>query len=94
MRDSSLSKKEGAERGGSLTVIESVVTAVADATSTSPMGLPPLAGVIDPDALESLVSEAADGPNGSSISIKFAYAGRVVVVDASGDVTVATLPDE
>lgn len=94
MHDRSLPIKEGAELDGRPTVTESVVTAVAEATSTSPMELPPLAGVIDPDALESLVSKAADGSNGSSISLRFAYAGHVVVVDASDDVTVATLAGE
>lgn len=89
MRDSSLSKKEGAERDDSLTVTESVVTAVAEATGTSPMALPPLATVLDPDALEFLVSSAADGPDGSSMSVRFAYAGHAVVVDSLGDVTVA-----
>lgn len=94
MHDRSVAKKGGEGADDGRTVTESVVIAVSEATGTSPMELPPLATVIDPDALESLVSGAADRPHESSMTARFAYTGHVVIVDASGEIAVEELPGE
>lgn len=65
-----------------------VVRAVAAAAETTPEELPPLTDVIDPDALDALVTRPET--NGS---IRFQYAGYHVTVSTDGRVTVATSRD-
>jgi hypothetical protein len=68
-----------------------VVQAVAEATNTDPVDLPPLYGVIDPDALDAIFRPTVDGHGsnrgrgmGDSRELRFFYAGREVSVRSDG----------
>lgn len=63
-------------------VTNRVLDAVSAETGRDVLDLPPLAGAIDPDALNGL----ADGDRRAIVS--FPYAGQWVTVDATGTVTV------
>jgi hypothetical protein len=66
-------------------LIPRVVDAVAEAGCIEPVTLEsPLAEVIDPDALETLIEDSAT----SNLEVQFAYRGHDIVVDASGHVQV------
>ncbi|WP_336364062.1 HalOD1 output domain-containing protein [Halalkalicoccus salilacus] len=56
---------------------EVVYTAIAELTGRSPMELAPLASVIDPDALDSIV---ASGTPAGSFHVSFEYSGHWVTV--------------
>ncbi|MFD1598336.1 HalOD1 output domain-containing protein [Halobellus rarus] len=60
---------------------EEVILQVAESEDTSPMELSPLAEVIDPDALETVVS------SDSVIEVSFRYEGYTVIIDRNGNVT-------
>ncbi|QIO24471.1 HalOD1 output domain-containing protein [Haloarcula sp. JP-L23] len=63
--------------------IPQIVDAVAEAECVEPVTLdPPLAEVVDPDALETLIEDSAT----SNLEIRFAYRGHDV--DDSGRVQV------
>ena len=79
--------RESVTGSGCDSVCLTVVNAVARAVGTDPSRLEPLAGVVDPDALERLVADAESGG-----AIGFSMAGCEVEVDSGGDVTV-TCPD-
>ncbi|MFC6824599.1 HalOD1 output domain-containing protein [Halopelagius fulvigenes] len=58
-----------------------LVSLVADVSGTDAVDLPPLAAVVDPDALGSLV----DGPSAvEGLTVSFDYAGFHVVVHGNG----------
>lgn len=58
-----------------------LVSLVADVSGTDAVDLPPLATVVDPDALSSLV----DGPSSvKDLTVSFDYAGYHVVVRGNG----------
>lgn len=59
-----------------------IVTAVAEARDVSPLDLPPVASVVDPDALEGLFRGRET--NGE---VTFTYAGHRVTVTADAGVT-------
>lgn len=63
-------------------VSERVVVAVATATNTDPVELPCLYGVIEPDALNTVVRTMTGG------EIHFQYAGHAVTVKSDGTVHV------
>lgn len=65
-----------------------VVTAVATATETDPLELPPLYSVIDPDALEDVVHSTARERPGDDTIVTFEYAGHAVTVNGHGTVLV------
>lgn len=70
-------------------VSERVVTAVADATDTSPENLtPPLFSVVDPEALDALVESMPSVSPAAPGSVTFTYCGCDVTVSADGRVTV------
>lgn len=74
---------------GHETVTEAIVDAIADAEDVSPLDLePPLASVIDPDALEGLVESMSRCPGDDPGRIQFVYSGYTVTVSGGGDVTV------
>lgn len=71
-------------------VSEVIVTAVADADGVSPLNVdPPLARVIDPDALQALVDSLADNPYGQTGTIDFSYNSYDVTVSADGSVSLS-----
>lgn len=63
---------------------EAVVSAVADAEGVSPLELRPLASVIDPDALNTLLRG-----NRGDRTIEFTYHGYRVRISGGGDVTLS-----
>lgn len=65
--------------------IPRIIDAVAEREDVEPLALdPPLAEVVDPDALEALL----EGTTASELEIRFTYRGHDVVVDESGRVQV------
>lgn len=64
-----------------ISLSEAVISAVAEAKGLDPLEVgPPLAEVIDPDALDSLF-------RGGVGTVTFEYAGYEVTVDDEGDVS-------
>lgn len=59
-----------------------VIEAVAEAADADPLAMEPLAAVVDPDALDGLLSGPFDG------HVSFAYAGHEVSVHGDGAVVV------
>jgi hypothetical protein len=66
--------------GSEANVSERVIRAVADATGTDALELPPLYGTVDPDALDALVEGTANG------EVSFVYANQEVTVTTDGTV--------
>lgn len=62
-------------------IAQRVVRTVASTTDSDALELPPLYDVIDPEALESLVTRMAQG------EVVFAYAGHEVTVESDGAVS-------
>lgn len=76
--------------GSEVTACETVVDAVAEATGRSPLDLrPPLSAVVDPDALDAVVSHVP----GSDVEVTFEYCGHVVTVRGPEDVEVDPVDD-
>ena len=72
------------------TASEAVVNAVADEEGISPIDVrPPLYEVIDPDALDELVSSMNRFTDESPGRIVFSYAGYEVTVAGDGEVSLA-----
>lgn len=65
-----------------LSISTRVVEAVARATDTDPLELPPLYDVVDGDSLDACIAELDDG------SLTFTYAGAEVTVASTGTVEV------
>jgi hypothetical protein len=65
------------ERRSGQTPSEAVIAAVAEATDQSPLEMIPLAEVIDPDAVDGLITRA-DGA--TAVSVAFEYCWRHVTV--------------
>ncbi|WP_049925688.1 HalOD1 output domain-containing protein [Halopiger goleimassiliensis] len=73
-----------------------VIEAVADAEGVSPAELcppayDPLHEAIDPDALDALFEDRADGAPRSTGSVSFPYCGYLVTVEEDGSVTLEPL---
>lgn len=73
----------------------SIVSTVARSKGVAPTHLPPLYETVDPDALEALVaSTSSDTSDDVRLSVRFAYAGRNVVVYSNGTVEVRKRSDD
>jgi len=72
-------------------VVEAVVEAVADAESTSPLELEPLATAIDPEALATAVESMDAWHDDESGTVTFAYSGYRVAVTGECDVSLTGL---
>lgn len=75
------------------TISTCVVEAVARAKGVDAIELPPLATVVDPDALDSLFRSRPDGSDragtrGFDGEVRFPYAGREVTVRSETDIVV------
>lgn len=70
-----------------------IVNAVATTTGTASTDLPPLAEVIDPDAVETLFESVA-GPTAADGQLTFRYAGCTVVVESDGGVSATPRAEE
>lgn len=68
------------------TVSERVIQKVATASGTDALELPPLWDAIEPDALDALVEEMADG------EVSFAYAGYDVTVASDATISLRERP--
>ncbi|KAA9396533.1 hypothetical protein Har1130_17925 [Haloarcula sp. CBA1130] len=65
--------------------ISQIVEAVTESEDVEPVTLePPLAEVVDPDAVETLVEDST----ASDLEIRFEYHGHDILVDGSGRVQV------
>lgn len=65
------------------TVLETVAMTVADRRGVSPVDLPPLYDVVDPDLLESV------GSDRTSDQVTFEYVGFQITVESDGSIHVA-----
>ncbi|ELY69701.1 HalOD1 output domain-containing protein [Natrinema versiforme] len=71
------------------TAITRIVDAVADREGVAPTALqPPLYDVIDPEALNALVS-SVNGDDADSFRVSFEYNGYEITVGGDGDVSVS-----
>jgi uncharacterized ParB-like nuclease family protein len=69
-------------------ITESIVDAVAEAEDLDPIDIePPLATVVDADALNTLVDSMDGGPDASVGRITFSYCGYDVTVTTDGIVS-------
>lgn len=72
------------------TPITRIVDAVADREGVAPTDLrPPLYDVIDPEALNALVSSADGNADPDSLHVSFEYNGYDVTVGGDGEVSVS-----
>lgn len=76
-----------AERAPDEPVGSAIVTAVAAVAGVEPDALPPIGEVVDPDALDGLLSSA----DGADCWLVFEYEDYEVTVSADGDVWVREL---
>jgi len=66
-----------------------VIRCVSVVTGRDPLDLPPLYDVVDPDALDTLVSR-----DGDACTLSFEFAGAHVRVSGTGDIHVSPAGDE
>lgn len=64
--------------------IETVIGKIVAREQRGPTELPPLAEILDPEALSTLI----DSADGESVSVEFTYCGYTVIVDSAGTVDV------
>lgn len=68
--------------------VEAIVTAVAEEEGTAPLEIePPLATVIEADALERLLRSGRTGPV-QELTVQLTYRGHDVLVTGDGDVDI------
>lgn len=78
-----------ATRYESESIIQVTVQKIADLEGVGPLELEtPLYEAIDPDALESLVTDAITGERRDNIQVEFQYYGYDIVVDGEGEVAI------
>lgn len=63
------------ERDREESAVEAIVLAVSEATGRSPVEMPPIAGVVSPDAINGLLGAWGDA---SSVCVSFLYCGKRV----------------
>lgn len=68
------------------TVGEALIRAVASTADTEPLGLPPLASVVDPDALDTLISTV-----NTDCCLSFVYDDHAIEIEADGTNTELTV---
>jgi hypothetical protein len=79
------------EIGGNESVSTAVVRAVSAVDGRPPSSLPPLAHVIDPEALDVLFGSYADGEPRTGGRLSFIYAGCRVTLDNGEFLTIQPL---
>lgn len=67
-----------------------VLRCVSAVSGLDPLQLPPLYDVVDPDALDALVSRGERG----DCSLSFRFAGTHVHISAAGDIRVSPVDEE
>ncbi|WP_311172747.1 HalOD1 output domain-containing protein [Halobellus ordinarius] len=67
---------------------EAVVFAVAEATQTDPLDLPPLCSALDPDALNMLFETSTNSRPQATITVSFEYADHQIVLKEHGSIVV------
>lgn len=75
------------------TVVEAVVTAIADELAADPLELDPLYDAVDPDALEEIFADCGEASRTVG-TVTFESNGCSVTVFASGEVAVSELRDD
>lgn len=66
---------------------EAVVEAVAAATQSDPLDLPPIYDAVDPDALSNLFEPSSTGSRRFQGTVTFEYADHLVTVEGEGTIT-------
>lgn len=74
--------------GHALQPTEAVVYAVAEASHTDPLELPPLYSVFDTDALNALVETSTNSRFQTEITVSFEYADHYVVLKEHGKIVI------
>lgn len=74
------------------TPCEEVVLAVADAKGVSPVALPPLNDVLDPDAFDAIINSFDEEAPWDHGRVTFTYSGYTVVVNGDREVSITELP--
>ncbi len=70
----------------SSTIVQQIIETVAAADNTDPETMnPPLADVVDPDALNALI-EHSSADSGRTFEVRFHYRNHEVVITDDGDV--------
>lgn len=82
----------GTSQSDEYAVSQRVISAVADVRGRSPLELPPLYSVIDPDALDRLFDSGGARSQNTLDRVVFTFDGCEVVVYSDGEVNV-TAPD-
>lgn len=78
---------EGRDADESLT--SKVVEEVADRGRVDPLELnPPLAAVVDPDALDDLMADSVSGEQCEEIKVEFHYYGYNLTVSGDGEIDI------
>lgn len=72
------------------TVSEAVVLSVSAFEDQAPMSLPPLFGVVDPDALSEICQERDDERSQSEVTVSFSYSNSQVTVENGETIIVTT----
>jgi beta-galactosidase beta subunit len=67
---------------------EAVVYAVAEASQTDPLDLPPLYSVVDTDALNAIVETSTNSRSQTEITVSFEYADHHVILDGYGRIVI------
>lgn len=84
----------GTSQADESAVSQRVISAVADAREKSPLELPPLYSVIDPDALDTLFDSGGVGGQSGPGRVVFMFGGCEVVVRSDSGVTVTASDDQ
>jgi hypothetical protein len=79
----------GSSVGAETPVGTTIVERIAALEGIDPLDLTvPLYDVIDPEALDSLVTANREGDTPNTLRIQFTYNGHVVTVDGSGEIDI------
>ncbi|XVH31967.1 HalOD1 output domain-containing protein [Haloferacaceae archaeon DSL9] len=73
---------------------ETILSAVAASTGQSIFNLDPLYDVLDPEAVDSLLTPRPNGEARPHISLRFEYQSHIITVHGAGNVEISPTPDE
>lgn len=78
-----------AARYESNSLTEVIVQQIADLEGVEPLDLEtPLYDAVDPEAVESLLTDATTGERREHIRVKFQYYGYDIIVDGEGEIAI------
>ena len=67
---------------------EAVVYAIAEASQTDPLDLPPLYSVVDTDALNAIVATSTNSRSQTETTLSFEYADHHVILEEYGRIVI------